>query len=253
VKKPLIASLILILGGFGPIKSASCDSPPPVYPPYICTGDSCQNLSVAPADPEDEQSQEPAPPPVAAVMIELDGEVNADSVAPIIAKLKELDAAGTKEVWFRINSNGGSVMAGQDLIVAIESMRAHTTCVADWHAFSMGFSLLEACQDRVAVPQAMMMVHLPSIHAEGNENDIGKQVELLKSIRKIMTTQLLARLKITRAQLDAHFEHGSWWMDSAEALKIGAIDRIVQTRDLPAVTPIPTQERNLLQILGLKP
>ena len=184
------------------------------------------------------------------VMLELDGEVNEDTVGPLIAKMKELDAAGQPEIWLRLNSGGGSVSAGLDLMTEIESLKARTTCVADWRSMSMAFSILESCQTRLAVPQALMMMHAPSTEVSGNENKVRQDLEVLQALRSIMVSKLAKRIKLSREEIEHHMDTHAYYITADEALRIGAIDKVVEVKDLPPVTPLdPPKEQNLLQLL----
>jgi ATP-dependent protease ClpP protease subunit len=74
-------------------------------------------------------------------MIEI-GSFTDDDLAPAQAKFDELVSQGAKTVLFRINSNGGSIRAGLDLIQHLEQFRksgGRVECVVDYRAYSMGF------------------------------------------------------------------------------------------------------------------
>lgn len=184
------------------------------------------------------------------VMLELDGEVNDDTVGPLIEKMKELDAAGQPEIWLKLNSGGGSVSSGLDLITEIESLHAKTTCVADWRTMSMAFSILESCQTRLAVPQALMMLHAPSTQVSGNETKVQQDLEVLRALRTIMVSKMVKRMKLTREEIEHHMDTHAYFITVDEALRIGAIDKVVEVKDLPPVTKLEApKEQNLLQLL----
>lgn len=183
------------------------------------------------------------------VMLELDGEVNDASVEPLIAKMKELDAAGQPEIWLKLNSNGGSVSSGLDLITTIEGLHARTTCVADWRSMSMAFSILESCNQRLAVPQALMMMHAPSTEVAGKASALKQDIEILQAMRTIMVGKLAKRLKISREEIEHHMDTHDYFITVEEATKIGAIDGIIEVKDLPALTKVDPPEQNVLQFL----
>ncbi len=198
------------------------------------------------------QSVEPASQPAAGQppMLELDGTVDSSTVDPIIAKLKELDASGVPEIWLKLNTPGGSVNDGENLISAIEGLHAKTTCVVAWTSMSMGMPILESCTKRLAVPNALFMIHLPAIKSGGNEHELQESIEILQSLRKIMVNQLLKKMKITKAALNHHLDTHNWYFEVDEALKVGAIDGIIEIKDLPPVTPITNNSmQSLLQLL----
>lgn len=182
-------------------------------------------------------------PEAGAVMIEVESFEEAD-VAQTIAHLKRLDD-GKRQIWIRIDSYGGALNSGMDLIQAIESIRSPVVCVADNKAMSMGFFLLQGCPTRVMTKRTVLMLHEPAAGAQGNQHELANQAKYLKAF----TRQLIAlcdRMNILPDDLEKKLAEGEWVLNWKEAVEVEAVDGLIEPRELPKLEETPAAPQNNL-------
>lgn len=171
------------------------------------------------------------------------GAFDSDGMAAAYTKYMEYVDRGDKVITFNINSNGGSVFGGLELIKLIEDTKKlkgiHTICIVDTHAYSMGVIFLEsyACDERYATERSTLLFHNASADAQGNQEELRKTAKAVEEVSLAMANLVCARLKITLPQYLSHVNKGDWLMGYKEALDIGAIDGVISSRDLPPRAP----------------
>ena len=154
----------------------------------------------------------------------LNAAVAADSVEPIIAGL-----VGHVPSTIYIDSPGGSVSDGYDLVQAIEE-NGHVTCVVTGTAASMAAVILSSCQVRQARPRAVIMLHEPSLSTEleGPPNVWQSMADRLKALHRAMCFHLASHMKVSAAEIYARTVGAQqWWLSSADALTVGIVDAVV--------------------------
>lgn len=138
------------------------------------------------------------------------------------------------------NSPGGSVFAGMDLFDFIQELRRQghdVTTVARGYAASMGGILLQAGTKRVMGKEAYILIHEVSTWAAGKVGEIEDEYLFLKKISERVVNIFAERAKeagragtashpITAAQIRKNWNRTDWWLDSAEALKLGIVDEL---------------------------
>lgn len=173
------------------------------------------------------------------VMIEL-GDVTDSEVQSVKAALAALAAnKDVTTVYLRINSAGGSISAGLDLIQAFDHYPKKLMCVADTHAYSMGLTVLEACPIRLMTTRSTLMMHECAIRGVGgNEHELRNGAESCHAMTEAIIHIAAARMTLTEDQIRAKITGLQWWMDSTAALVAGAIDAVIDPSELPVLTPI---------------
>jgi len=174
-----------------------------------------------------------------------------NSVEGFTAKLRELDGK-TKEIWVRIDSPGGSVFGGQDIIHALEASKSKIVCVADWKAYSMAFYTLESpgCDVRLMSKRASLMAHEPSTESGGNAGTLRDDADLLDALNQGFLVTCAERMKISIEVLKEKTERRTWWMDYREAEKWNAIDGWADPKAMPAPTPFQVKKSFIELLLG---
>lgn len=151
--------------------------------------------------------------------------------------------AGDKTITFQINSFGGSVFGGMELIQAIEVVKkttgVQTICVVDSKAYSMGAAFLEsgACDVRLMTKRSTLLFHNGSTAAEGTVEVLRETAELMAGLNDALAEICAGRMLITTEQYQERIAKGAWTMSWREALAVGAIDGTVDASDLPAPYP----------------
>jgi ATP-dependent protease ClpP protease subunit len=158
--------------------------------------------------------------------------VNVDSVKKAIAWLDDAARAKPDAIVFEINTGGGSTVAGFELAKAIESSSTPITCVVDGEAASMGFYILQSCPVRAMTRRSSLMAHEVSftIHGRGQPNFWRSIADWIKAHNDAFAEHCAHRLKITLAEYHARTDGGKmWWLNWEEALKVGAVDVVVDS------------------------
>jgi ATP-dependent protease ClpP protease subunit len=122
-----------------------------------------------------------------------------------------------------LHTPGGSVVEGERIVQEVKQRRL--TCIAA-QAFSMGFTILQACATRIVLPHTILMQHQMSV-----ENLFGslEQMEHLVGMIRRQNTRL-TRLQADRLGVTPEWFHNKtqneWWMYGADAVKNHCADRL---------------------------
>jgi ATP-dependent protease ClpP protease subunit len=182
-----------------------------------------------------------------AVMLDVT-DIDDEHVGPLIKRMNELKSKGFKKLWLRINSDGGGVVAGWDLVQAIEGYGSPVTCVVDTRAQSMGFYILQTCDKRLMTSRSFLMAHEPQTQVRGNANTLRDYADKLDAMHEGFINQCLTRMKVSREEFIAKTRDRVWNMGFAEAKKVNAIDGEISPKKLPRLMKIEPPQ-NLLQLL----
>ncbi len=149
-------------------------------------------------------------------------------------------AAGDRVVWFRIDSFGGMIYPGLDLMQHVDEWRAmggRTVCVVDTHAMSMGAVFLEgACDERYMTARATLLFHNASVDgAGGNARELEETAGRLRAISRALALVCSNRMGMALDVYLARVEAGDWMMAADEAVALGAADGLVDPLTLPPV------------------
>lgn len=162
--------------------------------------------------------------------IRINSGIDAKVSARFVKWIAEANAAGASRILVEINTPGGSIPDGFEMAKAIEASEAPVTCVVDGEADSMGFYLLQSCAHRVMTHRSKLMTHEPSVGVEmsGQPNEWQSLADAINAERAAMAAHCQHRLKISMEEYRAHTDGGKqWWILPAEALKITAVDEVV--------------------------
>ena len=165
-------------------------------------------------------------------IIFLGSEVN-DQVANVIcAQLLFLESDDPeKDIYFYINSPGGSVTAGLAIYDTMQYIRPDVSTVCLGQAASMGAFLLSAGAKgkRVSLKNARIMIHQPSGGFQGQATDIEIHAKEILRMKKNLNDCLADHTGKTAEQVIKDSER-DYFMSAAEARDYGLIDKVVLTR-----------------------
>jgi ATP-dependent Clp protease, protease subunit len=159
--------------------------------------------------------------------------VDDDIANTLCAQLLLLNAEDPeKDIWFYINSPGGSVTAGLAIYDTMQLISNDVATVALGMAASMGQFLLTAgtAGKRYALPNAEILLHQGSAGLGGSASDIKIQAErLLRSKRRMIElTSLHTGQSQAKVEKDSDRDH---WFSADEAKEYGLIDKIFTTAE----------------------
>jgi len=167
------------------------------------------------------------------------GEISDSSVKNCIDKLTfwhRTKPGCQMEIVF--NSPGGGVFAGMDLFDYIQELRRDGHRILTHgrgHMASMGGILLQAGEVRSMGKESYILIHEVSTWAAGKVGEIEDEYNFLKKISERVVNIFASRAKeagengtasapITAAQVRKNWNRTDWWIDSADALRLGIVD-----------------------------
>lgn len=151
----------------------------------------------------------------------------------IIAQMLFLEMEDAeKDIYFYINSPGGSVSAGLGIYDTMQYVKCPITTLCIGQAASMGAVLLAAGTPgkRKCLPNARVMIHQPSGGASGQSTDIQIQAKEIMRIREILNGILAKHSgqKVDKIDLDTERDN---FMSAEEAKAYGIVDEVVNYRE----------------------
>jgi ATP-dependent protease ClpP protease subunit len=140
-----------------------------------------------------------------------------------------------------INSPGGSVFAGNEMINNLNSWRAatgkHINIEVGAMAASMAANLIAQVGEtgRVKVhSNTKIMFHGAFGYAEAGEQGFRDYADLLAKINADVKTTLVARFGLDPDLVDIWFSEGrEGWLDARQAVKLGLASEVIRTYALP--------------------
>ena len=92
-------------------------------------------------------------------LVTLYGPINRDSAADVVKSL--LKPRDEESIYFFLHSPGGSIIAGESIIAAMKASGKDIKCIASYAA-SMAFVILQYCDERLLMPNSIIMQHVSS-------------------------------------------------------------------------------------------
>ena len=161
------------------------------------------------------------------------GSAVVDEVANLItAQLLFLESEDPeRDIYFYINSPGGSVTAGLAIYDTIQYIRPQVSTVCLGQAASMGAVLLAAGEKgkRYALPHSRIMIHQPMGGAQGTASDIDIQAREILRIREQVNSLLATHTGQDLAKIEADTDRDRF-MSGTEAVEFGLIDEVIVSR-----------------------
>ena len=165
-------------------------------------------------------------------IIFLGEEVTDLSANIIVAQMLHLEAEDpNKDIYFYINSPGGSVTAGMAIYDTMNYIKPDVSTICMGMAASMGAFLLSSGTKgkRIALPNSEIMIHQPSGGARGQATEIQIVAENILRTKKKLNEILAANTGQTYEKICNDTERDNY-MTAEEALKYGLVDQILTKR-----------------------
>lgn len=163
----------------------------------------------------------------------LSDEVNDATASLVVAQLLFLEAEDAdKDIYFYINSPGGSVTAGMAIYDTMNFIKCDVSTICIGMAASMGAFLLSsgAKGKRIALPNSEIMIHQPLGGAKGQASDIKIQAELILRTRDNLNKILAKNTGKSIEEIARDTERDNF-MTANQALEYGLIDKVLASRD----------------------
>ena len=162
------------------------------------------------------------------------GPVTDESANLVVAQLLFLESENPdKDIFFYINSPGGSVTAGMSIYDTMNFIKPHVSTLCLGQAASMAAFLLSAGEKgkRFALPNSRIMIHQPLISGglAGQASDIEIHAKELLKIKEKLNRLLAKHCDRDLADLERDTDRDNY-MSADEAKKYGLIDQVLENR-----------------------
>lgn len=160
------------------------------------------------------------------------GPVNDVTANLIVAQLLFLESENPdKDIYFYINSPGGSVTAGLAIYDTMQFIKPNVSTLCIGQAASMGAFLLAAGEKgkRFCLPNSRVMIHQPLGGFQGQASDIEIHAREILSIRARLNEMLAQHTgqPIDRIEKDTDRDN---FMGATEAVAYGLVDKVLSRR-----------------------
>ena len=161
------------------------------------------------------------------------GTVVTDEVANLItAQLLFLESEDPeRDIFFYINSPGGSVTAGLAIYDTMQYVRPQISTVCVGQAASMGAILLAAGAKgkRYALPHSRIMIHQPLGGFQGQATDIDIQAREILRMREDLNNILMKHTGQSLKRIEKDTDR-DMFMNGKQAQEYGLVDEVIATR-----------------------
>ncbi len=151
----------------------------------------------------------------------------------IVAQLLFLESENPdKDIFFYINSPGGSVSAGLAVYDTMQFIKPDVSTLCVGQAASMG-SLLLAAGDkdkRFILPNSRVMIHQPMGGFQGQATDIEIHAKEILYLRSRLN-EILARHTGKTVEVISHDTERDFFMGAEDAVKYGIVDKVLTSRE----------------------
>ena len=165
-------------------------------------------------------------------IIMLSDEVNDATASLVVAQMLYLESQDPeKDIFFYINSPGGSVSAGLAIYDTMNFIKCDVSTICLGMAASMGAFLLAAGTKgkRFALPNSEIMIHQPLGGTRGQASDIKIHADHILRTREKLNQILAERTGRTLAEIERDTERDNF-LTAEAAAEYGLIDKVIDKR-----------------------
>lgn len=165
-------------------------------------------------------------------IIFLVGEVNDQTANLIVAQLLFLEAENPeKDIYFYINSPGGSVSAGMSIYDTMNFINCDVNTICIGQACSMGSFLLSSGTKgkRYSLPNSSIMIHQPLGGFRGQASDIKIHAQHMLNTKQRLNNILSLNTGKTISEIENATDRDNF-LTAIEAKDFGIIDKIYTSR-----------------------
>ena len=150
----------------------------------------------------------------------------------IVAQLLFLESENPdKDIFFYINSPGGSVTAGMAIYDTMQFIKPDVSTLCIGQAASMGAFLLAAGANgkRFSLPNSRVMIHQPLGGFQGQASDIEIHAREILSLRAKLNDMLAKHTGQPVEAIERDTDRDNF-MSAEEAMKYGLVDKVLTSR-----------------------
>ena len=166
-------------------------------------------------------------------IVMLTDEVNDVTASLVVAQMLFLEAQDPdKDIYFYINSPGGSVSAGLAIYDTMNYIKCDVSTICMGMAASMGAFLLSGGTKgkRLALPNAEIMIHQPLGGAQGQASDIKIHAEHILRTRSKLNKLLAEHTGRSIEEIERDTERDNF-LSADGAVAYGLIDKVITKKD----------------------
>ena len=167
-------------------------------------------------------------------VIFLVGPVNDQTANLVVAQLLFLEAEDpNKDIFFYINSPGGSVTAGLSIYDTMQFIKPDVATLCIGQACSMGAFLLNAGAKgkRFALPNSRIMIHQPLGGFQGQASDIAIHAQEILTIRDKLNRIMAEHSGQPLAQIEKDTDRDNF-LSAGQAAAYGLVDKVITRREV---------------------
>jgi ATP-dependent Clp protease protease subunit len=153
--------------------------------------------------------------------------INQDASSRLLSKLNAIENKHTT-IYIYINSPGGNVNAGLEIINYIKSLQnrgKQINCIAH-NAMSMAFVIFQYCSERYILYSSSLMQHQMTLGLKGKLYDINSRMSYLNALETKINQDQATRLKLSLENFTKLIQN-DWWLYSEDILANNAADKMV--------------------------
>ncbi len=161
------------------------------------------------------------------------GPVNDVTANLIVAQLLFLESENPdKDIYFYINSPGGSVTAGMAIYDTMQFIKPNVSTLCIGQAASMGAFLLAAGEKgkRFSLPNSRIMIHQPLGGFQGQASDIEIHAREILSLRAKLNDMLARHTGQSIEAIEKDTDRDNF-MSAEEAVRYGLVDKVLTSRN----------------------
>lgn len=165
-------------------------------------------------------------------VIFLVGEVNDATANLVVAQMLFLESENPdKDIYFYINSPGGSVSAGMAIYDTMQFVKPDVSTLCIGQAASMGAFLLTAGANgkRFCLPNSRVMIHQPLGGFRGQASDIEIHAKEILYLKARLNEMLARHSGKTLEEIERDTDRDNF-MSADEAVKYGLVDKVLSSR-----------------------
>jgi ATP-dependent Clp protease protease subunit len=153
--------------------------------------------------------------------------ISQDSTARLLAKLNTIESKHDT-LYLYINSPGGDVLAGLDIINYIKSLQQRNKkviCIAH-NAISMAFVVFQYCSLRYILYSSTLMQHQMYLGLKGKLQEINSRMSYLNVLETKLNKDQALRLNMSLPEFTQIIQN-DWWLYGDSIIDNKAADEII--------------------------
>jgi len=159
-------------------------------------------------------------------------QVNYQSVTMTIDRLNELEAKGYKHVYIVLDSPGGSVIDGANLIAYMKASKMRIDTVCQGICASMAAQIHQVGKKRYMTDKSILMFHPAATRVGGKVEEMLNQLITIKKYVDRLDAEVAARSGI-RYETFKQMLVSELWVESVDAIEMGLADEMVYLFNKP--------------------